>query len=85
MGLQMIHCHSSHWVTACKEDSSSEVKVYDSLFDLVDNIIETVIMNVLKKMAQMQKQTTKFKHLQFICYCNMYGYFAEEGSQQFSI
>ena len=61
MGLQMIHCHSSHWVTAYKEDSSSEIEVYDSLFDSVDDIIETVIMNVFEapkiKMAQMQKQT----------------------------
>ena len=61
IGLQMIHCRSSHWVTAYKEDSSSEVKVYDSLFDSVDDITETVIMNVFEapkiKMAQMQKQT----------------------------
>ena len=56
-----FHCHSSHWVTAYKEDSSSEVKVYDSSFDSVEDIIETVIMNVFEapkiKMAQMQKQT----------------------------
>ena len=60
MGLQMIHCRSSHWVTAYKEDSSSEVKVYNSLFDSVDDITETVIMNVFEvpkiKMAKMQSK-----------------------------
>ena len=61
MGLQIIHCRSSHWVTAYKEDSSREVKVYDSSFDSIDDIVETVIMNVFEapeiKMAQMQQQT----------------------------
>ena len=39
---------SSHWVTAYKGDSGSEVKVYDSLFDSVDDIVETVIMNIFE-------------------------------------
>ena len=52
VGLQMIHRRSSHWVTAYKEDSSSKVKVYNSLFDSVNDIIETVIMNVFLKLLR---------------------------------
>lgn len=39
--LQIIHCHTCHWVMAYKEDSSSDAKVYDSSF-------KTVIMNLFE-------------------------------------
>ena len=40
-GTQIIHSHGCHWVVAHKEVSFSDVvKVYDSLYDEVDDVVK---------------------------------------------
>jgi len=45
--IQIIHSHGGHWVVAHKEASSSNVvKIYDSLYDEVDNVDKEAITNM---------------------------------------
>ena len=63
-GIQIIHCHGCHWVVAHKVASSSDVvKVYDSLYDEVDDVVKKVVTNLflfsecpIIEMVPMQKQ-----------------------------
>jgi len=61
-GMQIIYCRSCHWVAAYKEDPSSDVEVYDSLFESADDIVTTVITNLFVasaiKVVPIQKQST---------------------------
>ena len=60
-GLQIIHCRACHQVTAFKQNSSSDVVVYDSMFDTVDDIVKTTVTNIFGNskitMNLMQKQS----------------------------
>ena len=45
-GVQIIHCHGYHWVTAHKYASSVDViRIYDSLYDAADDIVKIVVKN----------------------------------------
>ena len=66
-GLQIIHCHGCHWVVAHKETASTDiVKVYDTLYDVADDVMIAVLLNLFAfsthgptiEMIPMQKQTT---------------------------
>jgi len=60
-GLQIIHSRACHWVTAFKKKSTSDVVVYDSMFDSIDHVVETVVTNIFGTskitMSPMQKQS----------------------------
>jgi len=45
-GLQIIHSCACHWVTAFKKKYSSDVVVYDSMFDSIDDVVKTVVTNI---------------------------------------
>ena len=63
-GIQIIHSHGCHCVVAHKEASSSDVvKVYDSLYDKVDDVVKKVVSNLflfsdcqIIEMVPIQKQ-----------------------------
>ena len=61
-GLQIIHCHGYHWVTAHKYASNIDVvQIYDSLYDTADDVVKIVVLNlfgssVRVEMAKIQKQ-----------------------------
>ena len=61
-GVQIIHCHGYHWVTAYKYASDIDVvQIYDSLYDTADDVVKTVVLNlfgssVRVEMAKIQKQ-----------------------------
>ena len=60
-GVQIIHCHGYHWVTAHKYASDIDVvQIYDSMYDTADDV-KTIVLNlfvslVRVKMAKIQKQ-----------------------------
>ena len=62
--IQIIHSHGCHWVVAHKVASSSDiVKVYDSLYDEVDDVVKKVVNNLflfsdcpIIEIVPMQKQ-----------------------------
>ena len=60
-GIQIIYCRACHWVVACKENSSSDVTVFDSSFDSADDVMTSVITNLFEaptvKMISIQKQS----------------------------
>lgn len=63
-GVQIIHSHGCHWIVAHKEASSSDVvKVCDSLYDEVDDVVKKVVSNLflfsdcqIIQMVPIQKQ-----------------------------
>lgn len=62
-GIQIIHCHGCHWVTAHKYAPSVDVvRIYDSLYNTADDIVKTVTKNLfggsvrVEMVAHMQKQ-----------------------------
>ena len=57
-GVQIIHCHGYHWVTAHKYASNTDVvQIYDSLYDTADDVVKTVFgSSVRVEMAKIQKQ-----------------------------
>ena len=63
--IQIIHSHGCHWVVVHKEDCSSDVvKVYDSLYSKVDDVVKKVMTNMFLfsdhpviEMIPMQKQS----------------------------
>ena len=62
-GIQIIHCHGYHWVTAHKYAPSVDVvRIYDSLYNTADDIVKTVVKNLfggsvrVEMVAYMQKQ-----------------------------
>ena len=61
--LQVIHSRGDHWVVASNVDCSDEVKVYDSVFQTVDETTNEVIDNLFHgakiNLVDSQKQEGK--------------------------
>ena len=61
-GVQIIHCHGYHWVTAHKYASDIDVvQIYDSLYDTAHDVAKAVVLNLFGssvgvEMAKIQKQ-----------------------------
>ena len=62
-GVQIIHCHGDHWIVASSLNcSKDEVRVIDSVYDMVDDDTRSVIHNLFGPervnitMMKMQKQ-----------------------------
>jgi len=62
-GIQIIYCQACHWIAACKEKSSSDVTIYHSSFDSVDDVMTNVITNLFEaqtvKVVSIQKQSAR--------------------------
>lgn len=51
--VQIIHSHRNHWIVAAKiEATSCDVKVYDSVFDIVDDHTALLISNLFGSLAK---------------------------------
>ena len=51
--VQIIHLHRNHWiVAAATETTSYDVKVYDSVYHVVDDHIALIISNIFESLAK---------------------------------
>ena len=63
-GVQIIHCHGYHWVTAHKYASSVDViRIYDSLYNAADDIVKTVVKNLFGSSVSVEMAKMKFLEL----------------------
>ena len=61
-GVQIIHCHGYHWVTAYKYASDIDVfQIYDSLYDTADDVVKTVVLNLFG-IVQLELKWLRFRN-----------------------
>ena len=69
--VQIIHSHGDHWIVAATiEATLYEVKVYDSIFDSVDDHTTVIITNLFGSLAK--SKTAKIPKQSGASNCHLY-------------